>query len=78
MLDHGIFRDIFETQQLRAQILSNSWQEAKPVQRAMTGSYGPREKNIQLFNSSFHSVYLVFSICLFSIPCYDTSWHIAR
>ena len=44
MLDHGIFRDIFGSQQLRAKILSNSWQEAKPVQRAMTGSYGTRKK----------------------------------
>ena len=38
------FLDIFGPQQLRAKILSNSWQKAKPVQRAITRSYGPKEK----------------------------------
>ena len=80
----GIFLDIlFGSQQLRAKILSNSGQEAKPVETALTSSNGLKEKNIhtvcfednyfpkgyfKLFNSLFHSdVYLVFSIRLFSI-----------
>ena len=60
MLDHGIFCDIFGSQQLRAKILSNSWQEAKPVQRAMTGSYG-RGRTVALF--FYVASYVVPQIC---------------
>ena len=68
MLDHGIFRDIFGSQQLRAKILSNSWQEAKPVQRAMTSSYGLRKKTFNYFIVRFTQCISFFQYVCFPLP----------
>ena len=68
MLDHGIFRDIFGSQQLRAKILSNSWQEAKPVQRAMTGSYGTRKKTFNYLIVRLTQCISFFQYVCFPLP----------